>query len=158
MKYLFALGTLLIGVSVGAASSVVTLIILGGVQIWGADGSGRVSIASQVDETSSAIDLWPTYGKKAVKDSIAEITLHRTAPGVYPMERFNISAMADGTNSRPNFYRFGVEGDTPEAQRGMIFCFESFGGERANCRLIIDKDGVWVNESSGENPQKWKRL
>lgn len=139
-------------------STHITLIELGALRLWASNGSGRLSIASELDTGSSAIDLWPTRGSPAVRDSIVEITLHRSAPGSFPMERFNISAMADGTDSRPNYYRFGVEGDTPESQRGIIFCFESFLGERASCRLMIDRRGVFVNDSPDETPQNWRKL
>lgn len=157
MKSLIALffGSV-IGCAVGYASN--NLIELGSLRMWAVNGSGRLGIASKLDNGSSAIDLWPTTGSTATKDSIAEITLHRTAPGSFPMERFNISAMADGTDSRPNYYRFGVEGDTPENQRGIIFCFESFLGERASCRLMISRDGTFINDAPNEEPQRWRKL
>lgn len=122
------------------------------VREW-ANFDGRFGQQSLVNYGSTALDLWPTGGTKAVDHSTAELTIHRTRwDDPAGMERFNISAMvhADGAA-----YRFGVERQAPGQFRDMIFCFEDVTPGVSNCPFKITMTGVYISDDSG---QTWRKL
>lgn len=144
-----------------AAAIMVRVVLLENPILIVAQESGRLGIQAKNPYTSTAIDLSPTSASFPLNNSLAELTIYRTngpyGPGT-PMERFNISAMASHTPDDAAYYRFGVEADYGGVHRGMIFCFENVEGNRANCRLLIDPDGVWVNKAQLNNEPDWWKL
>lgn len=109
---------------------------------------GRMCQQNQVQGMSTALDLWPAPGVPPKVDSLAELTLHRTGWWDPKMERFSISAMANGA------YRFGVERSGGGKYQDMLFCFEDYAPGVAQCVLKLTPEGVYV----GAAGQPWRKL
>lgn len=79
------------------------------VQFWDFDGvtranewelpDGRMSLRAQLSNKSTAIDMWPTSGTIPTEHSFARLTLNRYQWDNLAMERINLSATVDQTDS-----------------------------------------------------------
>lgn len=121
-------------------------------RMW-VSSNGRIGFQSHISNDSTALDLWPTSGKQPNEHSISEITLQRKLWGGTGLERFNISAMVDG--SKNGAYRFGVERAGTGIHRDMIFCFEDVTPGVAVCPFKITMQGVFVSDDGGTT---WEKL
>lgn len=153
----FLVGLLCVsGIAWAAMSTDILTFAFGGVdraRFWVSE-NGRIGMQSHIDNDSSALDLWPTSGTQPTLHSISEITLQRRLWGEPGMERFNISAMADGM-SHGAAYRFGVERSGTGIHRDVIFCFEDVTPGVAICNFKISMGGVFVSDDSGTT---WRAL
>jgi hypothetical protein len=151
-KYLLGLLSGFLAISTLAYAAITTDIItlgFGGVdraRLWVSTG-GRIGFQSHIASDSTAIDLWPTSGTQPTQHSISEITLQRKLWGGSGLERFNISAMVDG--SKNGAYRFGVEREGTGIHRDIIFCFEDVTPGAAICNFKVTLNGVFVSDDGG---------
>jgi len=103
---------------------------------------GRSCMMNDLQPLSTALDLWPP-NVLLYRDSVAELTIHKTHWSDPKVERISISAMAK-EDEDGGMYRVGIEAENGGKHHNLIFCFEATSPGKATCVLKLTPKGVFI--------------